>query len=124
MTFSITATLKAGSKPDYTRVWDDLDKITVVEDFEHAWNRAMMKLTNISISVARGKSPKATNTNPVTVTANIEVLEDGKLWLKQLTEWPNMGDEQQAVLMGMIDGELSMMPGTSRGKQKPQPPKK
>jgi hypothetical protein len=96
------------------RSWSDLDKRDVIE-FETAFNRAMTKMGKMAADTARGRARKIVGTNKTEMRMEITITEDGVKWLRATYEWPNMGEEQQALLLGTIDGELSTLPDELRG---------
>ena len=106
------------TKDDYVRQWTGLEKEHVVEHFEMAFNRAMMKMNKMAAEVNRGRAPKPTTTLPVEMRMDIMITEDGAKYIRASYEWPNVGEEQQALLLGMLNGELSMMPDDIRGAEK------
>jgi hypothetical protein len=108
----------SAAKEPESREWNDLEKAHVVEHFEMAFNRAMLKMNRLSVDQGRGHSRKWTNTNPVEMRMDIRITEDGAKWMRSTYEWPNVGDEAQALLLGTIDGELSTMPDEVRGKRR------
>jgi hypothetical protein len=124
------------AKPPYERSWLGIEKVHVVEQLERGLMRAMLKMNSISGDIGRGKAPESTVTNPVELVLTATVLEDGVKWAKVTFEWPKMGEEQQALMIGIVDGELSASSETDvqraevrKGKKddKPgggQPPKK
>lgn len=95
------------AKPPYARSWLGVEKVQVVEQLERALMKAMLKMNAISADVGRGRAPKPSCTNPVELVLTAEVLEDGVKWSKVTFEWPKMGEEQQALMLGIVDGELA-----------------
>ncbi len=89
--------------------WTNLEKVSVVEDLEDSMVRALTKLNNISKEMVRGRAPIPTTTNPLELRLEMVVLEDGVKWTRAIFEWPNMGEEQQGMLIGIFDGELANM---------------
>lgn len=95
------------AKPPYARSWVGVEKVQVVEQLERGLMKAMLKMNDLSNDTVRGNSPRpASNTNPVEMRLTAEVLEDGAKWAKVTFEWPNMGEEMQAVMIGVVNGEL------------------
>jgi len=107
MSFVITATVTFdGTKPPYVRTWGPLEKSHVVDHMEMRWIRALGKLNDLATQVNHGKVPKPTTTNPVTMKMDLNITEDGALWCNTNMTWPKMGDEQQATLIGIFEGEI------------------
>jgi hypothetical protein len=103
------------AKDGETRSWADLSKQDVHE-FETAFNRAMTKMSKLAQDKAKGKVKwLMTKTAPCEMRMDIVINEDGVKWMRSTYEWPNMGEEAQAMLLGMIDGELSTLPDELRG---------
>jgi len=110
--FKVIATasfLKDGSetKPPMVYTWDGIEKKHVVEELEDSMIKALGKMNQMAVDVGKGKTPKPGTTNPVEMHLDIVVLEEGKKWARSLFEWPNMGEEQQAMTIGIFDGELA-----------------
>jgi hypothetical protein len=95
------------AKPPYARSWAGLEKVHVVEQLERGLMRAMLKMNDLAADINRGKAPRPTTTDPVELRLVAEVLEDGVKWTKVTFEWPKMGEEQQSLMIGMVNGELS-----------------
>lgn len=118
--FTIEAVIRVPGKRPYSRAWDGLDKVQVIGDFELAFNKAMIKMTELSLATAKGDAPKPSSTKPADMRLDIQILEAGKKWMACSFDWPKMGEEAQAVLIGIIEGELSTMPSTTKHKERPR----
>ena len=100
--------------------WGDLSKMQAVADLERRLVEMLMKLNGLSQAVIDGKLVTSTPTNPVEMTIEFLVTEDGKKWHRTLLEYPGMGDEGQAVLIGMLTGELTTLSRETRTTAKPK----
>lgn len=105
--FEVTATATAGSEELYSRVWSNLEKAGVVDHLEDKMISALAKMNALSSDVGHGRAPKPATTNPVEVVFTMLVTENGAKWAKATFEWPNMGIEQQQMMLGILNGELS-----------------
>ena len=121
--FEVVATftfLKADgsqAKDPYVRSWEGLTKDQVVDHLEARWIKALVKLNGLSSDVIHGNAPKPPTTNPVEMRMDLLVNEDGVKWTRTVMEWPNMGIEQQEMLIGMLNGEMSSLPTEVKGKE-------
>jgi hypothetical protein len=95
-------------KPPLVMSWESVDKNSVME-LEASLVRWMEKLNNIATATAEGKLPKPPNTNPIYVSCECEVTEGDALWTRTTFEWPNLGEEAQAMMIGIAEGELSIV---------------
>ena len=52
----------------------------------------------------------------------VQELDDffGAKWHRTVLEYPKMGEEQQALIVGMLTGELTGLSKETRGKAKPK----
>lgn len=92
-------------KPPVEHVYDDVTKGDILEHEDHLMD-VLKGMNKFAKDVEAGKIPRAASTNPVTMEAEFLVEKDGALWTKQENVWPNMGDEAQAVLIGVFNGQL------------------
>jgi hypothetical protein len=110
--FEVTATATyvnadgSEARPPYSRTWGPLEKNHVVDHLEMRMIRALDKMNDMAIQVNHGKAPHPTTTNPSEMRLELMVLEDGKKWARTTFEWPKMGDEQVAMTLGILEGEL------------------
>jgi hypothetical protein len=116
--FTIEAVFRVPGKKPYQRTWDGLDKVQVIGDFEMAFNKAMLKMTELSLATATGNAPKPSSTKPADMNLSVQILEDGKRWMACAFDWPKIGEEMQALLIGIVEGELSTMPQSTKGKER------
>lgn len=118
--FDVTLTLGLGPVKDpVVFAWGDLDKIQIVNDLERRLVSALAKLNALAQAVIDGQVPGGTTTNPIEMTVEFLVTEDGEKWHRTTLEYPKMGEEQQAMLIGMLTGELSGMSKETKAKAKP-----
>lgn len=96
----------AEAKSPYVREWEGLSKAQFIE-LEIKYNHAMLKMAHLSAAMARGDSPKPPSTNPVEMRMEIVCKEGDVKWMRTTHEWPNMGEEAQAVFLGILDGEMT-----------------
>ena len=121
--FEVTATttfLKADgsqAKDPYSRSWTGLEKESVVDHLEARMLKALSKLNSLSTDVIHGNAPRPETTNPVEMRMEVVFLEDGAKWHRSVFEWPHMGIEQQEMLLGMFNGELSNLPSELKNKE-------
>jgi len=108
----------SGTKPDVVFEWANLTKVDTVSHLEDRLIKCLVKLNDMSDDVIRGRAPTATATNPIEMTLEFLIEEDGTKWHRSLLEWPKMGDEQQAMLLGLLHGQLATLPGEVKGKGK------
>ena len=108
----------SGIKPDVVFEWANLTKVDTVSHLEDRLIKCLVKLNDMSDDVIRGRAPMPTTTDPVEMTLEFLIEEDGVKWHRSLLEWPKMGDEQQALFLGLLAGELATLPGEVKGKAK------
>lgn len=118
--FDVTLTVGCGpAKEPVVFAWGDLEKVQIVNDLERRLVGALLKLNSLSQAIIDGKVPGGTTTNPVEMVIEFLVEEDGVKWHRSVLEYPKMGEEQQALLIGMLTGELSGMSKETKAKAKP-----
>ena len=105
------------AKDPYVRSWEGLTKDQVVDHLEARWIKSLVKLNGLSSDVIHGNAPTPPTTNPVEMRMDLLVNEDGVKWTRAVMEWPNMGIEQQEMLIGMLNGEMSSLPTEVKGKE-------
>jgi hypothetical protein len=116
--FQVTSTVSfSDGRPSVVRSWTDLVKVHVVEHLEAALIHTLQKMNALSADIGKGKAPKMQTANPVTVTWDATVTEDGNLWASNVATWPGMGDEQVAWFLGLLDGELSHVDRTVKSRE-------
>lgn len=120
--FTVKLTIGLGPvKTPVVYTWDDVSKGQIVADLEDRLLKGLMKLNDLGDDMVRGRIPKATTTDPVEMVIEFLIEEDGEKWHRTTLEYPNMGDEQQAMFLGVLAGELATLPkdtAAKRGKGK------
>lgn len=113
--FSVTATfsfLNANGSPAKDPViekWNGLEKMKVIDQLEDRFLEFLLKLNQVATDVGHGRVEKPSTTNPVEVQLEALITEDGKKWSRTVFEWPNMGEEQQAMMLGLFYGEMATL---------------
>lgn len=117
--YTVTSTFTAGSKAPVARVWDSLDKVQVVDRIEAALITALQRLNHAASDVEhkRAAAPTA-NTNPANVKYTLVITKDGAPWSNTTLEWFGLGDEMQAAMLGVINGQLSQIGSSTAAKEK------
>lgn len=110
LTYSCLKADGSASKPEAQRAWDNLTKQDI-EGIERAMLSGLTKLNDLSTSINSGAAPDPGTTNPVTFVSQFSVTEDGSLWFYSKFVWPKSGDETQALITGLLDGELVNVAG-------------
>ena len=119
--FDVTLTVGLGpAKEPVAFEWGDLSKMQAVADLERRLVESLLKLNGLSQAIIDGKVPAGTTTNPVEMVIEFLVTEDGAKWHRTVLEYPKMGEEQQALIIGMLTGELTGLSKETRNKAKPK----
>ena len=120
--FDVSLTIGLGPvKEPVVFEWGDLTKAQAVTDIERRLVDALFKLNGLSQAVIDGRIPPSGSvTNPVEMVLEFLVTEDGEKWHRTVLEYPGMGDEQQALIVGMLTGEMSGLTRDTKGKAKPK----
>jgi len=108
----------SGTKPDVVFEWADVTKAEIIIDLEAKLLKGLLKLNDLALDIVKGNLPKGTTTSPVEMTVEFLIEEDGAKWHRTVLEYPKMGEEQQAMFIGLISGEASSMSREARGKAK------
>jgi hypothetical protein len=118
--FDVTLTVGLGpAKDPVVFEWGDVSKVQAVADLEQRLVKALLKLNSMSQAIIAGTIPAGTTTNPVEMTIEFLVTEDGAKWHRTVLEYPKMGEEQQSLILGMLTGELSGVSKETKAKAKP-----
>lgn len=116
LTFSCIAADGSSAKAEAQRAWDDVTKQDI-EAMETAMLSAQLKLLDFGKALNAGTATDPGNTNPVTFVFTFTVTEDGVLWFHNKTVWPKTGDEPQALIVSLLDGELANLPALAAKKR-------
>lgn len=118
--FDVTLTIGLGpTKDPVVFEWSDVSKLQIVNDLERRLVSTLSKLNALAQAILDGHIPGGAMTNPVEMVIEFLVTEDGEKWHRTTLEYPKMGDEQQAMFIGMLTGELSGMSKETKAKAKP-----
>lgn len=112
LTFSCIAADGSSAKAEAQRAWDDVTKQDI-EAMETAMLSAQLKLLDLGKALNAGTATDPGNTNPVTFVSTFTVTEDGALWFHNKMVWPKTGDEPQALIVSLLDGELANLPAVA-----------
>ncbi len=117
--FDVTLTVGCGpAKDPVVFAWGDVSKAQAVVDIQQRLVKMLLKLNGLSQALIAGTIPAGTAVNPIEMTIEFLITDGGQKWHRTLLEYPKMGEEQQAVFMGMLVGELSSMTRETRAKAK------
>ena len=116
LTFSCIAADGSSAKAEAQRAWDDVTKQDI-EAMETAMLSAQLKLLDFGKALNAGAATDPGNTNPVTFVSTFTVTEDGALWFHNKMVWPKTGDEPQALIVSLLDGELANLPALAAKKR-------
>jgi hypothetical protein len=121
-TFSFLNADGSQAKSAIVEEWSNLEKVKVVDQLEDRLMQFLLKLNALSTDIIKGKVKKDVTTAPLEVRLEALVTKNGKKWTRAVFEWPNMGEEQQAVMLGLFNGEMDTLDKTlsshSKGKNK------
>lgn len=120
--FDVTLTIGLGpANEPVVFEWVDLTKAQAITDIQRRLIDALSKMNGLSQAILDGRLPPAgPATNAVEMVVEFLITEDGAKWHRTVLEYPGMGDEQQALIVGMLTGELSMLTRDTKGKAKPK----
>lgn len=126
---NVTLTVGLGPLKDpVVMTWPDVSKLQIL-DIEEQLLDGLMKLNAVGVAIAEGNLAKSPNTNPIEMVIEFLVEEDGVKWNRAVIEYPNMGEEAQAMFLGMLTGQMTglkdetraqgrMSKGKGKGKEK------
>lgn len=116
--FDITLNVNLGAaKSPVVYAWTDVTKEDIVE-IEENLLRGLLKLNGVMRAELSGTIPKGSNTNPVEMVVEFLITEDGEKWHRTMLEYPKMGEESQALFLGMLAGGLTETPKNVKDKVK------
>lgn len=117
--FTVTSTFAAGAKPPVVRTWENLDKMHVVDRLENVLINVLQRLNHMASDEVSKRNPTPVpNTNPVLVKYSLVIQKDGKNWSTCALEWYDLGEERQAVMLGLLTNQLNAMPSDVSTKEK------
>ena len=117
--FDVTLTVGCGpAKVPVVFAWGDVSKAQAVVDIQQRLVKMLLKLNGLSQALIAGTIPAGSAVNPVEMSIEFLITEGGQKWHRTLLEYPKMGEEQQAVVLGMLVGELSSMTRETKAKAK------
>ena len=117
--FDVTLTVGGGpAKDPVVFARGDVSKAQAVVDIQQRLVKMLLKLNGLSQALIAGTIPAGSAVNPVEMSIEFLITEGGQKWHRTLLEYPKMGEEQQAVVLGMLVGELSSMTRETKAKAK------
>jgi hypothetical protein len=111
-----TLTRTFGTQTPVVDVWTDLSKKEIVR-LEKALTHSLLQMNELADDVLQGGSKPAVDKVKGDLSIEFVLMEGEEVWHRTTLFYPNTGDGTVAIFEGLVQGQLSKLPDTIKGKK-------